>query len=154
MLENVALIRRSKDAHGWMGNMAHYQVNYQGKSFPTSEHLFQCLRFNNPEIIEQIRTEPNPMKAKWIAKSKINEMSVVPLSLGDVKNMLLVLKLKIEQHPELKQLLKDTGDAVIIEDCTNRQGGTGLFWGAALVNDNWAGRNILGKLWMQIRKDI
>lgn len=28
------------------------------------------------------------------------------------------LRLKLEQHPDLKQKLIETGDAIIIEDCT------------------------------------
>lgn len=153
-MPRLALIRKSAEPFGWMGNMSRFPVVWQEKCFPTSEHLFQCLRFSDPEIIEHIRAENNPMKAKWFAKGKATEMTVEPLSLQDVQNMLMVLKLKLEQHPELKEQLIATEDAIIIEDCTKRQGGSGLFWGAALKENVWTGRNMLGKLWMKLRTEL
>ncbi len=46
--------------------------------------------------------------------------------------MKVCLKLKLEQHPELRDRLLATGDDEIIEDCSKRKRGSGLFWGAAL----------------------
>ena len=149
----IALIRKSSDPYGFMGNMSHFPIIWGNKEFPTSEHLFQCLRFNKDEIIEEIRNEKNPMKAKWKAKGKRSEMSVEPLSIHDVKNMLVVLRLKLIQHPELKEQLI-VAPALIIEDCTKRQGGSGMFWGAALKENTWVGRNMLGKIWMKLRTDL
>ena len=153
MMAEVAIIHKVKEEHGWMSNMAPFPITWGNKVFPTSEHLFQCWRFDKDEIIEEIRLEKNPMKAKWKAKGKVSEMSVEPLSIHDVENMLKVLRLKLEQYPELKDQLLATGKAIIIEDCTKRQGGSGLFWGGALKDGTWTGRNMLGKLWMKLRDE-
>jgi len=64
------------------------------------------------------------------------------------------LRLKIEQHPELRETLIESGDAFIVEDCTKRQRGSGLFWGAALIDGSWVGQNWLGKLWMELRQNL
>lgn len=64
--------------------------------------------------------------------------------------MEMVLRLKVEQHRELKQKLLDTGEETIIEDCSNRPGGSGKFWGAAKKDGEWVGENMLGKLWMKL----
>ena len=58
-------------------------------------------------------------------------MVVEPLSQQDLDNMRLCLRLKVEQHPELARRLVDTKEEFIVEDCTKRQRGSGLFWGAA-----------------------
>jgi hypothetical protein len=117
----------------------------------TSEALFQALRFSDETICEAIRQEKSPMGAKMKAKSFGDQMTVQTLGEKDLNNMRLVVRLKIEQHPEIKQALIDTGDNLIVEDCTRRQRGSGLFWGAALIEDQWEGNNWLGKLWMELR---
>ena len=148
------LIRKVKEPHGWLGNMSPYPVDFEGKQFRTTEALFQSLRFQNEEVIEAIRAEKSPMAAKFAAKKHKKGMVVEPLSESDVENMKLCLKLKVEQHPELRDRLLATGDAVIIEDCTKRKRGSGLFWGAGLDDGSWIGQNTLGKLWMEIRHGL
>jgi predicted NAD-dependent protein-ADP-ribosyltransferase YbiA (DUF1768 family) len=72
-----------------------------------------------------------------------------------------VLRLKVAQHavalrPGIDELLA-SGDTCIVEDCTRRRGGSGLFWGAALVDPErgiWEGENWLGRLWMEVRAEL
>jgi len=96
------------------------------------------------------------MGAKFTARKyiKLGKHVVVPQSEPDLGNMLLVLRLKLAQHPELRQQLLDTGDEEIVEDCGNRPGGSGKFWGAAFKEGRWVGENTLGKLWMRIREEL
>ena len=89
-----------------------------------------------------------------IAKKYRNQMVVEPMSDADLYNMKLVLRLKIEQHPKLQADLIATGDQEIVEDCTQRPRGSGLFWGAALKEGRWVGENWLGWLWMEIRDGL
>jgi ribA/ribD-fused uncharacterized protein len=144
--------------HGWMGNMAPFSVKYQGKEWRTTEALFQALRFDDDGIREEIRAITSPMGCKMRVKKIIKEQPekriVLPMSEQDLANMEMVLRLKLEQHPDLKQMLLDTGNETIIEDCTNRPRGSGKFWGAALEDGKWQGKNMLGKLWMRLRKEL
>ena len=148
------LIRKVKEQHGWLGNMSPYPVEFDGKRYRTTEALFQALRFSDEQVIEAIRGEKSPMAAKFVAKRYKKRMVVEPLSDDDVKNMRVCLKLKLEQHPELRDRLLATGDAEIIEDCSKRKRGSGLFWGAGLEDGVWEGTNMLGKLWMELRDDL
>ena len=69
--------------------------------------------------------------------------------------MRAILKLKVEQHPELMKLLVDTFPHEIVEDVTNRGlGGRNGFWGAAFKDGEWVGQNVLGKMWVSIRDEI
>jgi ribA/ribD-fused uncharacterized protein len=144
--------------HGWLGNMAPFPVKHDGKWWLTTEALFQALRFDDEAIKEEIRAITSPMgckmRAKKIAKEKPEKLVVERLSVQDLANMDIVLRLKLEQHPELKQKLLDTGDETIIEDCSNRSGGSGKFWGAALKDGKWIGENMLGKMWMKLREEL
>ena len=137
--------------YGWLGNMAPYQVEYDGRLWRTTEALFQALRFTDKDIQEKIRDQKSPMAAKMAAKAVKEHMTVEPQSSEDLANMTLCLKLKLATHVQLKVLLLATGEDRIIEDCTNRPHGSGLFWGAALKDGIWVGENKLGVLWEQER---
>ena len=150
----MIVIRKVAEPHGCWGNMAPYPVVYQGKGYRTTEALFQSLRFDDEGIIDAIRVEKSPMGAKFVTKRYRAKMVVEPRSVQDLDNMRLCLRLKVEQYPELARALLDTGEEQIVEDCTRRQRGTGLFWGAALVDGEWRGENWLGKLWMELRASL
>jgi len=143
---------KSKLPFGWMGNMSPFPVEHEGKEWRTAEALFQAMRFDDEEIKEAIRAEKSPMGAKFLAKKHADKMTVDQCSNQDVKNMWVVIKLKVRQHPELQEQLLETGDQEIIEDCTKRDRGSSRFWGAVLVGEEWEGQNVLGKLWMKLRE--
>ncbi len=109
-----------------------------------------------PEIQEEIRAQKSPMSAKMVAKKHrhlLNRSSEWDEADDDVARMRLCLKLKLAQHPELVQMLIDTDDALIIEDCTARPRGSAKFWGAVWENGQWVGNNALGNLWMELREE-
>jgi ribA/ribD-fused uncharacterized protein len=137
--------------YGFLGNMAPYQVNHLGKSWRTTEALFQALRFDDEAVREAIRAERSPMAAKFVAKTNRDKMVVEPGSEQDLDNMRLVLRLKVQQHPSVRADLMATEDAVIIEDCTKRRAS---IWGMRYVGGAWVGDNFLGKLWMELREEL
>lgn len=142
-------------AYGWLGNMAPTPVVHNNIDYRTTEALFQALRFEkNPDIARAIREQKSPMAAKMVAKKYapllVNSGYEV-MGAQDVDNMRLCLSLKLAQHPNFQTELLATGDNRIIEDCTSRPRGSGLFWGAALQNNQWVGQNMLGQLWEEQR---
>lgn len=143
---------KSRLPWGWLGNMSHFPVFRAGLKFYTTEHLFQALRFNDLDVINGIREIKNPYQAKLFAKSNLDKMVVTPRSDRDIDNMYEVIRLKLDQHPELEQLLLSTGNKLIVEDCSGRKV-PDRFWGAVLENGKWVGQNVLGNAWMDIRKE-
>ena len=140
--------------YGWLGNMAPFPVKYDGKWWKTTEALFQALRFDDDAIKEEIRGKPSPMGAKFVARREKDRMVIAQQGEQDLVNMEIVLRLKLDQHPELKSKLLETGEATIIEDCSSRPRGSGMFWGAAFKDGQWVGENMLGKLWMKLREEL
>ncbi|MFM2394616.1 MAG: hypothetical protein RLZZ546_2598 [Bacteroidota bacterium] len=139
---------------GWLGNMSAYPIQYKGREWRNTEALFQAMRFEDKEIQELIRAEKSPMGAKLKSKGLAEHMTVTQLSDEDVENMRLCVKLKLEQYPNLLRLLLDTGEIPIYEDVTKRgDQGSNLFWGAKLVDNQWIGKNVLGNIWMDFRKE-
>lgn len=139
---------------GWLGNMSPFALLHDDQTWPTAEYLFQALRFEDNPTREAIRLRRNPFAAKLLAKADAHRMAVTPCSQRDVENMERVLRLKLEQHPEVAERLLATGDEEIVEDCTSRPRGNALFWGAALREGAWVGENRLGQLWMKLRQGL
>lgn len=142
--------------HGWLGNMSPHSVVYKEKTYRTTEALFQCLRFiEHPEVHQEIYECKSPMAAKMIAKKY---KTLIHLnSQQDISNMKICLHLKIKQHSQLLKQLLETGDKTIVEDCSKRANSkSALFWGARWDENtqSWVGENVLGKLWMQLRKSL
>ncbi len=154
--DDEVLIRKVKEPFGCLGNMSPHPIVFglgpYPITFPTAEHLFQALRFPvTSPIREEIRAQIGPMQAKFVAKKYSHLMEVAPRSTEDILNMRFTLLCKYEEHKEVREVLKATGDAKIIEDCSKRSNESGLFWGAALREGEWRGLNTLGRLWMTIR---
>jgi predicted NAD-dependent protein-ADP-ribosyltransferase YbiA (DUF1768 family) len=164
-MKNEISFTKVKLPFGWLGNMSAYPIEYLGKTWKTNEALFQALRFEDGEIREAIRNEPSPMGAKLkvkeivkylIKNNELHKRIVEPLSDKDVENMELCIRLKIEQHPDLRQELLATAGKKIYEDVTSRgRKETNLFWGAIKhEDDSWEGKNTLGEIWMKTRDEI
>lgn len=155
---NVISFTKVKLPYGWLGNMAAFPVEYEGMNYKTTEALFQALRFKDfPEIQELIRNEKSPMSAKMIAKKHVHlldSVKYVQLSQQDVTYMEICLREKLNQHTQLKEMLLETEGSAIVEDCSSRPQGSGLFWGAEFKDGKWQGKNILGKLWMRLRAEL
>ena len=157
------IIRDVKGEYGWLGNMSPHPVEHDGIWWKTAEALFQALRFpidavndRGENIREIIRAQKSPMAAKLKAKGSKDKMNITPMGDEDLDNMRMVLRLKFKWNwNPLERDLLATGDRFIVEDCSNRTGGSGLFWGAKRLPDgNWEGKNNLGQLLMELRTEI
>lgn len=138
-------ITKVKEPSGWLSCMSAHPVTYQGIQYKTCEALFQALRFEGyPDIQEEIRQSPSPMGAKMIARKnreKLNRGVKWDEAPSDIPLMKKCLMLKLEQHPNLKEKLKNTGDATIIEDCTTHDRESARFWGVVRKDGKWIGEN-------------
>jgi ribA/ribD-fused uncharacterized protein len=140
--------------YGWLGNMSPHPVQFEGQEWRTAEALFQALRFQDPEIKEEIRSQKSPMAAKFVAKKYRSQMQVEPISDQDLENMMMCVRLKLKSNPQLIGELKSTGDLLIYEDVSSRMRGNNLIWGASFQDGKLIGENQLGKIWMEIRSSL
>lgn len=131
---------------------------YQGIKYRTAEALFQVLRFDKyPDVQREIWEQKSPMGAKMKARKNrelLTRGEKWDESEDDIPKMKLVLQLKLEQHPELKQKLLDTGNALIAEDCTTHDRESARWWGMVKKDGKWIGENIFGEIWMKIRDEM
>jgi len=155
---NIIIVRKVKEENGWLSCMSPHPVTNNGTKFRTCEALFQSLRFQGYlKVQAEIQEAKSPMGAKMIARknrSLLNRGFKWDEAPEDVPLMKMCLKLKLDQHPKLKEKLIDTGNATIIEDCTTHDRESARFWGMVYKGDKWLGENILGNLWAEIRKEL
>jgi ribA/ribD-fused uncharacterized protein len=157
------IIRGVEEEYGWLGNMSPHPVKYEGKWWLTAEALFQALRFpmgavndEGENIREIIHAQTSPMAAKMKSKRYKDKRNITPMGNEDLENMKIVLRLKFKWNCNpLERDLLETGDRLIVEDCSKRPTVSGLFWGAQrLADGTWGERNMLGKLLMELRTEI
>jgi DNA repair photolyase/predicted NAD-dependent protein-ADP-ribosyltransferase YbiA (DUF1768 family) len=140
--------------NGWLNPMSPHPLTFKKKTYRTADSLFQWLRFEgHPEIQAEILADPSPISVRIIAKENRELLGERELK-ADLELMRQCLRLKIEQHPDLKGNLLATGDKLIVDDCTARQKGAAFFWGMANIRGQWVGDNWLGKLWMELRDKL
>jgi len=128
-------------------NFSSFQVEYKGKIYPTSEHAFQSVQFinNNPELAEAIRNVKSAHEAQKLAgenKDK-RDSNWEEIKLDVMKE---ILHCKVKQHPYVMKKLLQSGDREIVEDSWRDD-----YWG---WGESRKGKNMLGKLWMEVRKEI
>jgi len=134
-----------------LSNFSAFSVCWAGKRFPTSEHLYHWLRFatHNTDvakhIAEMILEAPSAHEAFKIAQEFKKHQRP---DWDEVKTRLMknVLLSKATQHEYVRRKLLGTGDRELVEDSWRDD-----FWG---WGPNRAGKNMLGKLWMEVRADL
>lgn len=128
--------------HAFLSNFYSSPIIYEGIVYPTVEHMFQAMKTLDLMQRQKIANAATPGAAKRMGRQ-------VALR-GDweevkVDVMRTALQLKFSQ-PQLKEKLLATGDAELIEGNTWND----RFWGVC----NGTGRNMLGTLLMELRREL
>lgn len=116
-----------------------------GKNWPTAEHYFQAKKFIYVEIQEEIRNMNSPMEARNRGKD-----ITLPLRADWVKIRDNIMReaifAKFTQHPDLLNLLKNTGTAYLVEHTKNDS-----YWGDG---GHGRGMNMLGRILVETREKL
>ena len=119
-------------------------------TFATSEHAYQACKFPaRPDIQQRIAEAPTAREAAAIGRTP--GLGIDPgWNARRVDVMRWVLRMKREANPaEIDAVLAATGDRPIVEVSVRD-----LWWGARPVADRYEGRNVLGRLWMELRQQL
>ena len=119
-------------------------------TFATAEHLYQAAKFAvRPDLQERIAMAPTAKEAKAIGGT--GGASIDPgWDRMRIDVMRWVLRRKREtDRDEIDRVLAATGERPIVEVSTRD-----TFWGARPAGDRYEGRNALGRLWMELRRQL
>lgn len=141
-MSEIIKFYKTNDPYGCFSNFSKHPVLAFGLEWPTTEHLYQSAKFDDPVIAEQIRTAPGPRKAAEIGRTPHPSYDPNWDNRKDLV-MLVCLAVKVMQHPDVAQILLSTGDSLIVEDTVNDN-----YWASGPDGN---GQNKLGKCWMVIR---
>ncbi|MBK8623990.1 MAG: NADAR family protein [Saprospiraceae bacterium] len=149
-LSESIVFHKTTAPYGGLSNMASgYSLYVNEIIIPTSEHLYQALRYTAfPEIQAEIIAQDNGMKAKMISNKYKKEYSRRDWEQIQIKVMRWVLEIKLAQNKDkFGKLLTSTGQKPIVEYSPKSK-----LWGAVQSGDQLVGINALGRLLMELRQ--
>lgn len=133
------------EEYGCFSNFSHHGFELDGKWWMTSEHYFQAQKFYGTEYAEIIRLLDNPMKAAEMGRNRS-----LPLRKDweQVKDDIMrkAVYAKFSQNTELKDILVETGEELLVEKTSND-----YYWGCGTTEN---GKNMLGLILMEVREQL
>jgi len=136
---------RVNEPYGEFSNFSPHPLRLKDQVWPTSEHYFQAQKFAGTEHEEVVRQAKSPMVAARMGRSRARPLRPDwELVKDDI--MREVLHAKFTQHPRLRSLLVQTGDAELIEQTKNDS-----YWADG---GDGTGKNRLGQLLMELRTKL
>ena len=150
--EHACGFRFTREAWGELSNFHPLAVPIVAGPFrfDTSEALYQAAKFGaRPDVQGRIAEAPAPKAAAAIGRTP--GLSIDPgWNAQRVDVMRWVLRMKREADPAgIDAVLAATGERAIVEVSTRDP-----WWGARPVADRYEGRNVLGRLWMELRHQL
>ena len=131
--------------YGWLSNSAPYPISLEGKMWYTSEHYFQTQKFHDLTIQKKILKTRSAAEVVRIAgnpKLRVRrDWDAVKLGV-----MGTAVRTKFTQITDLKLLLLNTGDAVLVEHNPHDS-----YWSSGIEGK---GKNMLGVILMEIREEL
>ncbi|HVE58712.1 MAG TPA: NADAR family protein [Pyrinomonadaceae bacterium] len=131
--------------YGCFSNFSRHRLFLKDKVWKTSEHYFQAQKFEGTKFEEQVRLAPTPKEAANLGR---NRKFPFRKDWKEVKDDIMreALQAKFTQNKDLKRILLETGNAELVEHTANDN-----YWGDG---GDGSGRNILGKLLMEVREEL
>ncbi|MCM3884178.1 NADAR family protein [Frankia sp. R82] len=142
-------IEEFKGTLGFLSNFARAPFTWGGRTYPTVEHAFQCMKTVDARQREWVLSAPTPTEAKARGrKVQIRD------GWDEIRHQVMTEAVRAKfTNPHLANLLVETGDRLLVEGNT---------WHDNVWGDCFCGRpacaaegqNHLGKILMQIRYEL
>ena len=133
--------------YGCFSNFSRFPVTYADVSWKTSEHAYQAQKFLGTSIEQwnAIRICSSPRMAAAFGRD-LNQKIRADWDDVRVDVMRAIVTAKFTGNADLKKILLDTGDAILVEHTVNDS-----FWADG---GDGSGQNMLGKILMEVRDRI
>lgn len=141
--------RSNEVPYGPFSNLYRRPFIFEGREYPTAEHAYQAGKPAKESVREWILSAPSPALLAMAAHGLYTWDIVSNWSQIKFDRMRAVLRAKFTQHQDLRDLLLSTGSAELVEagrvdNAVNR------IWGEV----NGKGRNMLGRMLMELREEL
>jgi ribA/ribD-fused uncharacterized protein len=139
------IINSFQGKYAFLSNFYPATLEYNGTLYPTSEHAYQASKTNSKLDRDYIASRPTPGQAKkagqFVQHRPYWEDVKVP-----IMREIVYLKFAMVHNEHLKKMLLATEDVQLVEGNTWGD----VYWGVC----KGQGANLLGKILMQVRKDL
>lgn len=136
-----------KDKYFFLSNMFMAQVGYEGIVYPSSEHAYVAAKTKDEDLREKISMIPSPYQAKKVGRTIQLRDDWEHIKVNEMRRILERKFSPFRSDLPLYDWLSATAPRQLIEGNTWND----TFWGQCPIG---TGKNMLGKLLMEIRDDI
>lgn len=143
--ETKLLTLTRSDSNNLLASYAKRGFELDGFEWPSVEHYYQAMKFDDAEYREQIRLAPHPADAAKLGKSRKHKRRK-DWKKTSVTYMTRATYIKARTHADVAQLLLASGDREI-KDLSQYD----YFWGSGR---DMRGDNAFGKMLTGIRKKL
>ncbi|MEP3422894.1 MAG: NADAR family protein [Erythrobacter sp.] len=149
MDDEVRFYRASEKPYGAFSNLYRREIEFEGNVYATSEHAYQAGKARKEAVRAWLMAAPSPSLLAMAAHG-LYYWDVAPgWSKTKFERMRRVLRVKFDQHEDLKDLLLSTGDARLVESATV-DNEVNRLWGEV----DGVGKNTLGIMLMELREEL
>lgn len=131
--------------YGCFSNFSRHKVWIDEQYWNTNEHYFQAMKFKGSTWADAIRKASSPSKAAEMGRSRKHKLRENWDHIRD-EIMYSVNLAKYVQHQDIRKILIDTGDTILVEHTENDN-----YWGDG---GDGTGKNMLGKTLMRVRNNF
>lgn len=142
--DNKIYLSREDDAEALSAYSA-FTFELDGAKWPTVEHYYQAMKFDDAALQEKIRAAETPAKAAEEAKVLIKMQKGNWSKLKDIV-MTRAIYIKCRTHDAVAAKLLDTGDALLVESSLYD-----YYWGCGR---DGRGENRFGKILQNVRAKL
>ena len=151
---------RETGPYGCFSNWYPAEFDYAGQHFLNSEHFMmfhKVMMFHKHDLACQIMETDDPAMCKKIAGQKFPEFDSELWEKTCYQIVKRGVKAKFAQNEDILKVLLDTGNALLAE-CSpfDRKWGIGIGLSNPdhLIVAKWKGRNLLGRVLMEVREEL
>jgi ribA/ribD-fused uncharacterized protein len=123
-----------------------HQIEIWGEKFATVEHAYQSAKFLPGEVRDEIKNAKSAYSCWQLSLKFKKSKDLLNPNFNKDKVMEELLLAKVNQHPEVREILKQTGKRGLHKNVESD-----AYWG---VGYDGSGENKMGKMWMKIRDKL
>lgn len=131
----------------FLSNFYACDVQFEGKTYPSTEHAYQAAKTLDKKKREEIRKTMSPGRAKRLGGKLALRKDWESVKVGIMHGL---LQQKFKKGSPLADLLLKTGSQQLVEGNTWGD----RFWGQTKNGGRWVGKNQLGRLLMLVRQEL
>lgn len=133
------------DVHNELGTFSQHSFVLEDLEWPSVEHYYQAMKFDDARYRERIRQANHPRRARKLGRNRLKRRRK---GWHQVKTTVMTrgVYTKCRTHPEIAGTLLATGDRMLIENSNYD-----YFWGCGRDR---RGENAYGKVLMNVREQL